>query len=263
VSSGTDEASELGSHEMNFLPRSVAMGNSTNKFVKLHVKFESGKETFSVPPDLSVGVLKEQIAAKFQVPVSQLVLSCNGKPLVGEEGRSLRQARVCSGSKVLAARAGARQEAVVQGPAQPRDQEEEQRRGQIRREVEAGEREQELVTRLVAVLGKVAGVPSKLVDTEGSGEDVVAVLQGLLTRANAGSVVIGTLGKTFARLTTTLLRLGESAGREGELEQVYLGALQDFLHSKTCVLPPDTFAHQERPRALGRDINHILHHKIW
>ena len=99
-----------------------------------------------------------------------------------------------------------------------------------------------LVTRLVAVLGKVAGVPSKLVDTEGSGEDVVAVLQGLLTRANAGSVVIGTLGKTFARLTTTLLRLGESAGREDELEQVYLGALQDFLHSKTCVLPPDTFA---------------------
>ena len=25
-------------------------------------------------------------------------------------------------------------------------------------------------------------------------------------------------------------------------EQVYLAALQDFLHSKTCGLPPDTFA---------------------
>jgi len=172
VNSGTDEASELGSHEMNFLPRSVAMGNSTNKFVKLHVKFESGKETFSVPPDLSVGVLKEQIAAKFQVPVSQLVLSCNGKPLVGEEGRSLRQARVCSGSKVLAARAGARQEAVVQGPTQPRDQEEEQRRGQIRREVEAGEREQELVTRLVAVEQQTAELVQEVARVRGEQEDL-------------------------------------------------------------------------------------------
>ena len=35
---------------------------------------------------------------------------------------------------------------------------------------------------------------------------------------------------------------GAGAGREEELEQEYLAALQDFLHSKTCVLPPDTFA---------------------
>ena len=35
---------------------------------------------------------------------------------------------------------------------------------------------------------------------------------------------------------------GAGAGREEELEQEYLAALQDFLHSKTCGLPPDTFA---------------------
>ena len=35
---------------------------------------------------------------------------------------------------------------------------------------------------------------------------------------------------------------GAGAGREEELEQENLAALQDFLHSKTCVLPPDTFA---------------------
>ena len=35
---------------------------------------------------------------------------------------------------------------------------------------------------------------------------------------------------------------GAGAGREEELEQEYLAALQDFLHSKTCVLPPNTFA---------------------
>ena len=35
---------------------------------------------------------------------------------------------------------------------------------------------------------------------------------------------------------------GAGAGGEEELEQMYLATLQDFLHSKTCVLPPDTFA---------------------
>ena len=32
------------------------------------------------------------------------------------------------------------------------------------------------------------------------------------------------------------------AGVEEELEQMYLAALHDCLHSKTCGLPPDTFA---------------------
>ena len=40
------------------------------------------------------------------------------------------------------------------------------------------------------------------------------------------------------------MQRGAGAGGEEELEleQVYLAALQDFLHSKTCVLPPDIFA---------------------
>merc|ERR1719234_2047245 len=81
---------------MNFTPRSVAMGNSMTKAYKLHVKFESGKETFSCLPDTSVGQLKGKIGAKFQVPPSQLVLFCNGKLLQGDDYQTLRQARVCS-----------------------------------------------------------------------------------------------------------------------------------------------------------------------
>ena len=39
-----------------------------------------------------------------QVPPSQLVLFCNGKMLQGEDTITLRQARVCNGSKILASR---------------------------------------------------------------------------------------------------------------------------------------------------------------
>ena len=39
-----------------------------------------------------------------QVSPSQLVLFCNGKLLQGEDEKTLRQARVCSGSKILASR---------------------------------------------------------------------------------------------------------------------------------------------------------------
>ena len=78
--------------------------NSMNKAYKLHVKFESGKETFSCLPDTSVGQLKAKIGAEFQVPPSQLVLFCNGKLLQGDDYQTLRQARVCSGSKILARR---------------------------------------------------------------------------------------------------------------------------------------------------------------
>ena len=109
---------------MNFTPRSVAMGNAVTKAYKLHVKFESGKETFSCLPDTSVGQLKAKIGAEFQVPPSQLVLFCNGKLLQGDDYQTLRQARVCSGSKILA------------------------RRGEICSEREAKEREAELKSRL-------------------------------------------------------------------------------------------------------------------
>ena len=35
------------------------------------------------------------------------------------------------------------------------------------------------------------------------------------------------------------MQRGAGAGGEEELEQMYLAALQDFLHSKTYGLPPD------------------------
>jgi len=141
-------------HAMNFTPRSVAMGNSMTKAYKLHVKFESGKETFSCLPDTSVGQLKGKIGAKFQVPPSQLVLFCNGKLLQGDDYQTLRQARVCSGSKILVNRVGARRPST-DSQQEPNnievDEEEERRRGEIRCEREAKERQAELVARLSRV----------------------------------------------------------------------------------------------------------------
>ena len=61
------------------------------------------------------------------MPPSQLVLFCNGKLLQGDDYQTLRQARVCSGSKILA------------------------KRGEICSEREAKEREAELVSRLSKV----------------------------------------------------------------------------------------------------------------
>jgi len=138
---------------MNFTPRSVAMGNSMNKAYKLHVKFESGKETFSCLPDTSVGQLKGKIGARFQVPPSQLVLFCNGKLLQGDDYQTLRQARVCSGSKILANRVGAGRPSTdsQQDSSIEVDHEEERRREEIRSEREAKEREAELVSRLSKV----------------------------------------------------------------------------------------------------------------
>jgi len=133
---------------MNFTPRSVAMGNAVTKAYKLHVKFESGKETFSCLPDTSVGQLKDKIGSKFQVPASQLVLFCNGKLLQEEDEKTLRQARVCSGSKILASRVGAVKPSTGQhsNTEVEVDQEEQERREEIRQEMEA-----ELVARLTRV----------------------------------------------------------------------------------------------------------------
>jgi len=100
-----------------------------------------------------------------------------------------------------------------------------------------------LVSRLVAVMGKVVNLPGKLSKEEvkEAGDQLVGVLQELFSRAGSGSVVVATLGKTYSRLTTALLRLGELGGLSERMEKVYLQALEDFLHNKTCVLPPETF----------------------
>ena len=100
-----------------------------------------------------------------------------------------------------------------------------------------------LVSRLVAVMGKVANLPGKLskAEVEEAGDQLVGVVQELFSRAVGGSVVIATLGKTYSRLTTALLRLGELGDLSERMEKAYLQALDDFLHNKTCVLPPETF----------------------
>merc|ERR1719239_642591 len=100
-----------------------------------------------------------------------------------------------------------------------------------------------LVSRLVAVMGKVANLPGKLSkeEVEEAGDQLVQVVQELFSRAGSGSVVVATLGKTYSRLATALLRLGELGGLSEKMEKVYLQALEDFLHNKTCVLPPETF----------------------
>jgi hypothetical protein len=77
----------------------------------------------------------------------------------------------------------------------------------------------------VAVLGKVAAVPSKLGKRTGEeAEDywVVEVMRGLLSLATGSPVVVPTLSKVYPRLTTTLLRLGESCGdQEVALSELY------------------------------------------
>lgn len=98
---------------MNFTPRAVSMGN---KVYKLHVKCEGGKDTLSVHPDYSVGQLKSLIGAKFHISPSQLLLTCNGKPLQGEDHATLKQARVYSGSKILAMKAGKSETGDVNNP---------------------------------------------------------------------------------------------------------------------------------------------------
>ena len=100
-----------------------------------------------------------------------------------------------------------------------------------------------LVSRLVVVLGKCANLPGKLSKEElvEVGEQLVAAVKELFSRAGSGSVLVATLGKTYSRLATALLRLGELGGSKEEMEKAYLQALDDFLHNKTCVLPPETF----------------------
>ena len=100
-----------------------------------------------------------------------------------------------------------------------------------------------LVSRLVAVMGKVANLPGKLSkeEVEEVGDQLVGVVEELFSRAGSGSVVVATLGKTYSRLSTALLRIGELGGLGERMEKVYLKALEDFLHNKTCVLPSETF----------------------
>merc|ERR1719483_590534 len=80
--------------------------------------------------------------------------------------------------------------------------------------VRSSSKEETLVKRLVSVLAKFAGVAMKMKVEDKTlsiqlGKEVVQVLTSLLELASSGSVIIATLGPTYPRLATSLLRLGE------------------------------------------------------
>ena len=78
--------------------------------------------------------------------------------------------------------------------------------------------------------------------SSGVGEEVVQVLSSLMELASSGSVVVNTLGPTFPRLATSLLRLGEQCGRMEELQALLNTSLSAWLHQSTCVLPNNIFS---------------------
>merc|ERR1719431_1255649 len=80
-------------------PRQVSMGN---KVYKLHLKHETQRETLNLSPDISVGELKAKIKSQFNIPPNQqLILVANGKLISAENHKTVRQAKILSGSKIL------------------------------------------------------------------------------------------------------------------------------------------------------------------
>jgi len=99
-----------------------------------------------------------------------------------------------------------------------------------------------LVKRLVSVLAKVAKTKVEGTVSSGVGEEVVQVLTSLMELASSGSVVVNTLGPTFPRLATFLLRLGEQGEKMDELQALYSTSLSAWLHQSSCVLPNNVFS---------------------
>lgn len=113
--------------------------------------------------------------------------------------------------------------------------------------VRSSSKEETLVKRLVSVLAKFAGVAMKMKVEDKTlsiqlGKEVVQVLTSLLELASSGSVIIATLGPTYPRLATSLLRLGEQCEQMEQLESLYTTSLSTWLHQSNCVLPNDVFS---------------------
>ena len=68
-------------------------------------------------------------------------------------------------------------------------------------------------------------------------------LSGLLELGSSGSVVISSLGQTFPRLTTSLLKLSlQCHDKAADLQQLYESSLEDWLHKPTWILPTSVFS---------------------
>ena len=69
-----------------------------------HIRWSAERTNWSQVSGDSTWIPQFLTSLPPQVSPSQLVLFCNGKLLQGEDEKTLRQARVCSGSKILASR---------------------------------------------------------------------------------------------------------------------------------------------------------------
>lgn len=79
-------------------PRSVAMGN---KVYKLHVRCGSTKETWDLCPDAPLLEFHNRVEERFQVPFEEQKIICNGKLLVVDSRKTMKQAKIPNGSKIV------------------------------------------------------------------------------------------------------------------------------------------------------------------
>jgi len=74
-----------------------------NKMYKLNIKYGSSKRTMEVAPDMSLIELKSKIRSEFKIkPDEILLLYSNYIFLIScEDNKTLKQAKICNGSKIL------------------------------------------------------------------------------------------------------------------------------------------------------------------
>lgn len=110
--------------------------------------------------------------------------------------------------------------------------------------VRTGGAKEPLIKRLQSTLAKVCSAkfkPDQVSDAVG--DSLLETLSGLLELGSSGSVVISSLGQTFPRLTTALLKLClQCEDKVGDLQKLYESSQEDWLHKPTCILPNTVFS---------------------
>jgi len=81
-----------------------------NKMYTMQVKYQGVKENFNLPPDTSVGQLKNKISSKFNIALEDQELIANGKILTVEDHKTLKQAKLLNGSKIVCNKVSRRKE---------------------------------------------------------------------------------------------------------------------------------------------------------
>lgn len=72
-----------------------------NKLYTLQVKFQGERRHISLSPDSSVEQLKRSISDKFNIAPEDQELYVNGRLLLAEDQKTLKQAKLLNGSKIL------------------------------------------------------------------------------------------------------------------------------------------------------------------